>query len=107
MHSLLFLSHTHLPPPNVPPELWQDDQMTKEALSRFLSSPVGLEASNLGSHLRVSAPPRGSPLTGAGRRRRPPTPSCRSPGPELNPPCVGRKEIAQAEGDVNTVAGQL
>lgn len=69
-------------------------------------------ASTLGSHLRVS-PPRCSPLTASGRRQRPPTPSCSSPGPEITLPVWAAKKLhglaiaAQAGGGVNTVAGPL
>lgn len=34
-------------PPHVRPELWRDDQITKEALSRFPERRIGLEATRL------------------------------------------------------------
>lgn len=102
---------------STPPHVRPDDQITKEALSRFPQRRVGLEAtrlrqpatSALTSESRHPPPPRGSPLTAAGRRRRPPAPSSHCPGQKS--PCVGRKESrgfgvgSQTEGGVNTVAG--
>lgn len=96
MHSLLFLSHPH----QVLPELWQDDQMTKEAFvpipgeSNWTGSHESSAASNLGSHLGVSAAPRGSPLTAAGWRQRPPTPWCRCTGSDTSLPVWAGKQTA-------------